>query len=87
MEQFCEAFAKSDKKTFKDNLSPFFGSADNCLDYINVENFPKFEDKAPDKWNEIVKGMLDSEAPTHKFKALSTKEDSAMLTPEQILVD
>ena len=86
VEQFTEAFAKSDKKTFKDNLSPYFGSADNCLDFINVENFPKFEDKPADKWNEIVKGMLD-EVPTHKFKALSNKEDSTMLTPEQVLVD
>ena len=86
MEQFTEAFAKSYKKTFKDNLSPFFGSADNCIDYINAENFPKFEDKPADKWNEIVKGMCD-EVPTHKFKALSTKEDSTMLAPEAMLVE
>ena len=81
VEQFTEAFAKSDKKTFKDNLSPFFGSAENCLDFINVEVYPKFEDKPADKWNEIIKGMCD-EVPTHTFKALSAKDDSTMLTPE-----
>lgn len=86
MEQFVDAFGKSDKKTFKDNLSPFFGSTDNCLDYINVEAYPKFEDKPADKWNEIIKAMLDEE-PTHTFKALSNKDESTMLAPDQILVD
>lgn len=81
VEQFTDAFAKSDKKTFKDNLTPFFGSADNCLDFINVEAYPKFEDKPADKWNEIVKGMAD-EVPTHTFKALSNKDESTMLAAD-----
>ena len=54
-EQFAEAFAKSDKKTFKDNLTPFFGNADTCLDYVNVDVFAKYEERAPDKWNEALK--------------------------------
>merc|ERR1712066_744920 len=37
--QFCEAFNKGDKKTYNDLLSPFFGSAENCLDFINVETY------------------------------------------------
>lgn len=86
VEQFTEAFAKSDKKTYKDNLGPFFGSTENCVDYINVDAYPKFEDKPADKWNDIIKGMCDEE-PTHTFKALSMKDDSTMLGPDQILVD
>lgn len=68
-EQFQEAFAKSDKKTFKDNLGPFFGQSDTCIDFINVETYPKFEDRTPDKWNEILKGI--PEDPEFAMKALS----------------
>lgn len=56
---FDEAFAKSDKKSFKDNLTPFFGSSDNCIDYVNVEAFPKFEDRPADKWSEILKAIYE----------------------------
>jgi len=58
-EQFTEAFAKSDMKTFKDNLSPFFGHSDTCIDFVNLDTFPKFEDRVPDKWNELFKSMPD----------------------------
>ena len=26
-------------------MTPFFGNTETCIDYVNVENFPKFEDK------------------------------------------
>ncbi len=52
--QFMEAFAKSDKKTFKDNLSPFFATADSCAEFVS-EPYAKYEERAPDKWNELVK--------------------------------
>jgi hypothetical protein len=68
---FAEAFGKSDKKTFKDNLSPFFGSNETCIDYVNLEAFPKFEDRAADKWNDLLKGVLEDQS--HSFKALSVK--------------
>jgi hypothetical protein len=31
---FKEAFGKSDKKTFKDNLSPFFGTNEICGEFM-----------------------------------------------------
>lgn len=86
VEQFCEKFASADKKTYKDHLSPFFGNSENCIDYVNVEAFPKFEDRPADKWNEIIRAMTDESA-THVFKALSQKDESTILTPEQILVE
>ena len=49
-----ETFNKSDKKTIKDNLMPFFAKAENMGEYIK-ETFPKFEEKTPDKWNEAIK--------------------------------
>jgi hypothetical protein len=82
---FGEAFAKSDKKTFKDNLSPFLGSNETCNDYVNLDAFPKFEDRPADKWNELIKGVLED--PNHVFKALSVKHDSELIESEKILVD
>lgn len=70
IDQFTEAFSKSDKKTFKDNLTPFFGHNDSCIDFLNVPSFPKFEDRPVEKWNEIIKAMGDQNAPTHKFRAI-----------------
>lgn len=48
-DKFSEAFAKSDKKTFKENLLPFFGTQDEIKLYVK-EPYPKFEDRPPDKW-------------------------------------
>ena len=70
--QFADAFGKSDKKTYKDNLAPFFATAENSGEYLSIENFAKFEDKAADKWNDILKGV--SEDPNHVFKALRSKD-------------
>lgn len=53
---FAEAFARSDKKTFKDNLSPFFATADNCGEFV-AEPYVKYEERAPDKWNDLIKAV------------------------------
>ena len=82
--KFSDAFAKSDKKTFKDNMGPMLGSSDTCIDYLNL-TLPKFEDRPPEKWNELVKAM--SEDNTLKAHALSVKDDATLIQPEQILVD
>ena len=82
--QFGEAFAKSDKKTFKDNLTPFFGSADACGAYVS-EPYPKYEEKAPDKWNEWVKQIYDEG--NCSVNALGSKEEATYVTPETVLID
>ena len=66
-------------------MTPFFGNTDTCIDYVNVENFPKFEDKAADKWNELISGANDSAEKV--VKALSQKEDGVLIQPENILAD
>jgi hypothetical protein len=38
-------------------MTPFFGTLDSCGDFLNIDVFPKFEDKPVDKWNEIIKPM------------------------------
>ena len=56
--QFAEAFLKSDKKTFKENLSPFVATTETCGEFV-AEPFTKYDERAPDKWNEIFKIMQE----------------------------
>lgn len=79
-----EAFAKSDKKTFKDNLSPFFATADSCGEFV-LEPFAKYEERAPDKWNEFVKIVYQDGAVN--LKALRSKQNSTVIKPESILAE
>ena len=83
--QFTETFASSDKKTFKDNLNVFFGTHDTCMDFINTDPYPKFEDRPADKWNELIKGVNDD--PDRVVKALSQKDESTLIPHENILID
>lgn len=56
--EFFEAFNKSDKKTYKENLSPFFATSDTCMDFV-TEPYVKFDERAPDKWNDLLKNVFD----------------------------
>ena len=81
---FFEVFSKSDKKTFKDNLVPLFGSADHCGEYVG-EPYPKFEEKLPDKWNEWLKTLYaDGKC---SYKALGSKEEATLIPQQNVLVE
>ena len=81
---FSEAFVKSDKKTFKDNLGPFFATPDVCIDFV-AEPYSKYEERAPDKWNELIKAIYqDGNA---NLKVLKIKEDATVLKSESILTE
>ena len=56
---FIEVFSKSDKKSYKDNLAGFFASAETCIDYVQ-EPYTKYEERLPDKWNEIFNMLYAS---------------------------
>lgn len=81
---FAEAFARSDKKTFKDNLGPLFATADTCIDFV-AEPYVKYEERAPDKWNELIK--LVYQDGNVNLRVLKMKEDATVLKQESILVD
>jgi hypothetical protein len=88
-QSFSDAFAKSDKKTFKDNLSPFFGTPESVGEFITAEGgapFPKFEEKLPDKWNEWFKTQFGDGKSIH-FKALGAREEATLINPQQVLVE
>ena len=82
---FSEAFAKSDKKTVKDLLSPFFATGESCGEYIS-EPYPKFEEKQPDKWNEWFKLQYGDGKSVH-FRAIGSKEEAHFIQPGQVLCE
>ncbi len=45
-QNILDAIAKSDKKTLKDNLSPFFATVDNVKQYIK-QPYSKFDERPP----------------------------------------
>jgi hypothetical protein len=81
-----ETFAKTDKKNIKDLLSPFFAKIENMSNYIK-ENYPKFEDRTPEKWNDALKFVLSkSNDPNINVPKTTNEliflEKSALLTPQ-----
>jgi hypothetical protein len=81
---FFDTFGRSDKKTFKENLSPFFAQADTCMDFVG-EPYTKYEERAPDKWNEILKQFYDEGRV--EVTVLSAKEDAQVIKSEAILCE
>lgn len=76
---FAESFAKSDKKTYKDNLGQYFATAESCGEYLSADQvFPKFEEKLPDKWNEWFK-LQYGDGKTIRFKALGSKDEAKLI--------
>ena len=55
-EKFRNAFEISDKKTFKENLMPFFAVSEEIKQFVKDydQPFPKYEERLPDKWNEAI---------------------------------
>jgi len=53
-----DTFSKSDKKTMKDNITPFFTHHPDIAFQV-VEPFPLFTDKNPDKWNDAFKNLIE----------------------------
>lgn len=78
--RFSAAFAKSDKKTFKQNLLPFFATQEEVKLYVK-DPFPKFEDRVPDKWEEAF-----SQLKAHGVvNILKNPSESSFLEPARVL--
>ncbi len=71
---FLEVFAKSDKKSYKDNLVGFFATAETCIDYV-AEPYTKYEERPPDKWNEIFKTIQENA----EVRVLTSMSESSVL--------
>ena len=80
--QFFQVFEESDKKTYKDNLAPFFTPAEDQAAMV-VEPYPDFGDNPPDKWNDLFHALIDGEC---KVVALTNKDESTILPAERVLM-
>ena len=83
-EKFFEAFNGSDKKTMKDNLSPFFTQPEELSSYV-AEPYTKYEDKPADQWNDIFHKIVDGD--DSECHALARNSDATVIDPERLLVD
>ncbi|CAD8122781.1 unnamed protein product [Paramecium sonneborni] len=52
--RFLDAYAHSDKKTMKDNMTPFFATTEDIKLYVK-EPYPQFPDRPPEKWEAAIK--------------------------------
>lgn len=78
---WSEAFAKSDKKTFKENLTPCFANADTCGEFVK-DVYAKYEERPPDKWNEFLNSFKAG-----TVRVLATRDEAKLLKIDSIVVE
>lgn len=81
---FQEAFARSNKQSYKENVGALFASPDTCIDFV-AEPYTKFEERAPEKWSELIRTAYNEG--NVSLRVLKIKEDSSVIKQESILVD
>lgn len=65
-------------------MGQLFATADTCIDFV-AEPYLKFEERAPEKWAELVKTAYNDG--NVEMRVLKMKEDSTVLKQDSILVD
>ena len=65
-------------------MAPYFATPDTVAEIL-AEPHPKYEERAPDKWNELVKAVYADGAV--QLRVLRDKSEATVLKPEQILGD
>jgi len=78
---FEEVYQRSDKKTFKENLGPFFVGKEGCR-HVKAEGYPKLEDLAPDRWQELVHFAKKH---VKQVRALRLPAESSVFSAKQVL--
>ena len=53
-----------------------FGSAEHCSEFL-AEPYTKYDEKAPDKWNDLIKGIFN-EGKVH-IHVLKSKEEATVV--------
>lgn len=74
-----EALAKSDKKTLKENFSPFFPSGEVIKEQVK-DPATKFDERPQEKWVEVI-NLLKS----GKISAITSATEATVLAAERIL--
>jgi len=78
---FVDTFSQSDKKSYKENLSPFFGNAETIGEFF-AEPYIKPEEKTYDKWASIMTMLKD--APELNINVLKEAEGVTMVEAGRI---
>ena len=81
---FFEKFRISDKKTFKENLGNFFGNTENIAEFVN-EPYPKFEERAPEKWAECFHFIHDEKEAV--VNVIQNAQETTFFEPERFRAD
>ena len=74
-----EAIAKSDKKTLKENFSPFFPSGDVIKEQVK-DPYSKFDEKPPEKWTEVLTLLK-----TGKINPLASVQEAQFIAADRVL--
>ena len=74
-----EAIAKSDKKSLKQNLSPFFPSGEVIKQQVK-DPTTKFDERPPEKWTQVLNILK-----TAKINPLANNSQAQVLPAERIL--
>mmetsp|Transcript_16598 Transcript_16598/g.14493 ORF Transcript_16598/g.14493 Transcript_16598/m.14493 type:complete len:204 (-) Transcript_16598:96-707(-) len=81
--KFFEAFEVSDKKTMKENITPFFVKPDELASLVQ-EPYPKYEDKPADQWNDTFHKLVNEGG---NCNAIADASEATIIEPERILSD
>ena len=79
--EFSFVFGRSKEENYSENLTPYFATLQTCGEYVN-EVYSRFEDRSPEKWNQII---FDKDK-AH-FNVLIQKAEARVLRPDDILTD
>ena len=85
-EQFFGAYESSEKKTYKENLSGFFPSKNSDDLRVHLrEPFPKYEDRKPDAWYEMLKFVSEGKVTILQKSSQSRFIDSGLILTKQFM--
>lgn len=78
---FVDTFSQSDKKSYKENLAPFFATNDTMAEFVN-EPYPKIDEKPFDKWATAMTMLRDS--PQIELNVLKLASNATLMDPAKI---
>jgi hypothetical protein len=78
---FVDTFSQSDKKSYKEHLSPFFGNAEAVGEFF-AEPYVKPEEKTYDKWASIMTMLKD--APELYINVLKEAGGATMIEADRV---
>eukprot|EP01017_Pseudomicrothorax_dubius_P043936 TRINITY_DN7385_c0_g1_i1.p1 TRINITY_DN7385_c0_g1~~TRINITY_DN7385_c0_g1_i1.p1 ORF type:complete len:297 (+),score=90.66 TRINITY_DN7385_c0_g1_i1:313-1203(+) len=79
--KFEQAYANSDKRTYKENLAPFFAGGQDEIKQFYKEPYPKYEERKPEQWLELISLMKAYTI----ANVLRHKLDAKVVDPNNIL--